>query len=177
MEDGHNRAPIPSQFDRSLHDPLLMSNVQRSRRFVEEHDRGCLGDDTGQRHPRLLAGGERGVDAAGELRRVGLLHRVEDGRPVVVAGVLGVPPMREAPDLDDLGGGVGNVRRFASRENRTSEGEVAGQSGREIETVQQHRSFGGLKVAGDEAEQRRLPCPVGPDDRNELARTHLEIDP
>ncbi len=151
-----------------------MPHVERGGRLVEQQDVALLRERARERDARLLAAGQRGERARREVRDVGVGHGPRDDG--VVLGRAG----RAAPRVATHGHDVERTERERHarllQHDRASPREVDERLPPQVDAVEQHASRVGPGVARQHREQGRLARAVGPDERDELAAAHVQVD-
>lgn len=102
VQDGQHRCAARGKIASDPHNQLLVTDVERAGRLVEQEDRGLLCEHPRQADPLLLATGESGEDPLGQIECVGCLQRVLDGQAMRVWIVSALAVMRVAAHRDNL---------------------------------------------------------------------------
>ncbi len=161
---------VPAQLVDQLQHLLLVADVQRAGRLVEQQQRRALGQRPGQEDPLPLAAGEGGQRPAGETRSgpAGPAPRPpRPGRrptPGPAAGCTGCAPAARSRTTDMPGGTTGDWATVATTRARSRRRRAA-----DRRTEQGDRAGRGQQAA-DGAQQGRLAGAVRPDHGDPLAR-------
>ncbi len=174
MEHDDDAVTLPRQPAGLGEQQLLVPDVERGGRLVEEEQRGGLAEHPRERRARLLPARERRVGAVGEVEHLRAAHRVGDD-PVVV--LLGVGPLPRRPaHPDDVDDPEAEGERLLLEEYGAVPGQPSYRPLRQRLAVQGDRAAVGPGVAGEHREQRRLARAVGPDEYRQLARCETKGD-
>ena len=144
---------------------VLMAEVERRGRLVEQDHRRLLGEDAGHVDERLLAARTGGKRA---LAQVGGPHTIDGlGHYAVVAAAV-VPG--EATHLDD-GAGIEREHRLrVLREHAAGPGQLERLHRADRSAVDGDRTGAGGEVAGEHGQPRRLAGAVRTDERGDFAK-------
>lgn len=153
---------------------LLVLEVHGRGRFVEEHDRGSLREDAGERGPGALAARERRVVAVGEAVDVGAAHRAR--RDEVVAITLADLLPRRAPHVDELFDREREGDVDLLQEHSAAHGELGVRPGVAREAVDLDGAAARIHVGRDDVDERRLPCAVRTDEGEHLSGADVEVE-
>ena len=172
----HERGPPLHDLVESVEDHFLGLRVDRGRRLVENQDRCVLDERARDRDALALASGEAGALLADD-RVVALRKRGDE--------VVGVRRARRRADLilGRLQPSVADVLRNRAREEeglleheRDLAAERAELDRPDIAPVDENASLLRVVQAGEQAHERRLPCPGRAHNRDAAAGSHLERD-
>ena len=156
---------------------LLVRHVDAGSRLVEDEEVGLAGQGAGDQHALLLAAAELG-DADGRALARGRRRRWRRRSPRRSARVSG----RKQPAPGDSAGGhdLPHRRRYAAARAGSLRDEADAVPVAEVGVrgaEERHRPRGQRQQAGHGPDQGGLAGPVGAQQREELARTHGQVDP
>src|SRR5581483_7491223 len=176
VHGGHDgEVVVASQAVDQLEHLLLMADVERGRRLVEEHDRRALRERAGDQHPLTLAAGQRGDDPVREREEIKARQRVVHRGEIARSLDAERGDVRRPAEQDV----VGHPRTFGDdrglRNKRDQPRPLAARQRRRPPAAEEQLAGPG-REPGNEAQQRRLARAVGADDRQPLAPRDVHVD-
>ena len=173
VQHGDHRAARVGVGAGDSHHPLLVADVERRRRLVEEQDRRLLRQHARQSRPAALSTRERRIGASAEVEGLRPTHRALNRRAVVFAAAVA---MRMATHHDDLTNRERELEHGLLRHHRAESGALVVVYLSERPAVELDGAVRGHELACEQPEKGRLAGAVRPCERKHLARGELDVD-
>ncbi len=173
----HRHAALAAQPTDPLEQVELVADVEVGRRFVQEENRGLLGERPGEDRALALATAEREDPVAGPVGEADLLEHTPSDREVLrglafEGTEVGIATVEDVLlDRDVVAG------RLFLRDPCDPSGPLADVEVRYGTAEHLHRPLVRVHEAEQGAEERRLPRAVRPGERDELAGSDGEVHP